>query len=98
MQCNAAINKCSNTYYGKGFPNTRKYENMPGKYFPGAHNFEMSVASRFQTSDNNFFTGKTNALGAGPKNFYTTSQNFSGGMKKNFEVSEYGHHHLGSGG
>lgn len=53
----------------------------------------MSVASRFQTSDNNFFNGKANTLGHGPKNFYTTSQNFSGGMKKNFEVTDYTNHH-----
>ena len=77
----AAINKCSSTYNGKGFPNPKKYEN-PGKYYPGNIGIELSVASRFQTSDNNFYNSKQPIVPV--KNFYTTSQNFAN--KKTIEA------------
>jgi hypothetical protein len=76
----SAINKCSNTQYGKGFLRDKRYDN-PGKYYPGHTVTELSVANGFQISDNNFYNARNGA--AQPRGFYTTSQNFAN--KKTYE-------------
>lgn len=57
----------------------KKYEN-PGKYYPGSI-VELSVGSRFLTSENNFYNGRQG--GGIQNNFYTTSQNFP--IKKQYD-------------
>lgn len=77
-----AINKCSNTYYGKGFLRDKRYDN-PGKYYPGNTVTEMSVGNGFQISESNFYKGPQGVPQGGARAFYTTSQHF--GNKKAYD-------------
>ena len=73
-----AIHKGATTYYGKGFLQSKKYDEV-GKYYPKKGEMVSMdpnlPRNKFQTTDSLFFAHTQNK--PNKNNYYTTSTNFA---------------------